>query len=66
MTVGVSVGQWYKSSYSATVNDCVETALVPGGWAVRDSKLGDASPVLVVDSGSWASLMGAVRSGAIG
>lgn len=37
---------WRKSSFSGT-SDCVELAALPaGGVAVRDTKLGDKSPVL--------------------
>ncbi|MFE2911881.1 DUF397 domain-containing protein [Kitasatospora indigofera] len=36
---------WYKSSYSAQANDCVETGrIVAGGMAVRDSKDHGAPP----------------------
>jgi hypothetical protein len=41
--------QWRKSSYSQAANGCVEigaTATTPTVVGVRDSKLGDASPVL--------------------
>ncbi|GAB3745088.1 hypothetical protein GCM10027598_80930 [Amycolatopsis oliviviridis] len=39
---------WWKSSYSNGASGCVEfNASVPGYVGVRDSKLGDKSPVLV-------------------
>jgi hypothetical protein len=39
---------WFKSSYSAGESGCVELNFaVPGYAGMRDSKLGDASPVLV-------------------
>ncbi|WBP91610.1 DUF397 domain-containing protein [Kitasatospora cathayae] len=37
----MAVRAWYKSSYSAQANDCVETGrLASNGMAVRDSKGG--------------------------
>ncbi|EMD23760.1 DUF397 domain-containing protein [Amycolatopsis azurea] len=41
---------WWKSSYSAGANGCVEVNdSVTGYVGVRDSKLGDNSPVLVFE-----------------
>jgi hypothetical protein len=38
---------WVKSSFSGSGGTCVEVAELPeGGRAIRDSKLGDASPIL--------------------
>jgi hypothetical protein len=37
---------WIKSSRSADQGQCVELTQVDGWTGVRDSKLGDASPVL--------------------
>lgn len=39
---------WRTSRRSQGQNGCVELAAVPGWIGVRDSKLGDASPVLIV------------------
>lgn len=38
--------RWRKSSYSEAQNGCVEIGSSPTVVGVRDSKLGDASPVL--------------------
>jgi hypothetical protein len=38
--------RWRKSSYSGTNGSCVELAQTADGIAMRDSKLGDNSPVL--------------------
>jgi hypothetical protein len=38
--------EWRKSSYSESANGCVEIGPTPTVVGVRDSKLGDASPVL--------------------
>ena len=43
----LSSGLGVMSSYSSPEGaNCVETATLPGWHLVRDSKLGDASPVL--------------------
>jgi hypothetical protein len=43
---------------------CVEVADGPGGWrAVRDSKLGDNSPVLTFTAAEWAVFTSGVRNG---
>ncbi|WP_028935613.1 DUF397 domain-containing protein [Pseudonocardia spinosispora] len=40
---------WFKSSYSEGNSGCVELSLtVPGRPAIRDSKLGTASPILLL------------------
>lgn len=56
------VVSWRKSSYSQTVNDCVETAVLPGGArGVRDSKLGGSSPVLSVPAAQFAAFVDLAR-----
>lgn len=43
---------------------CVEVADGPDGWkAIRDSKLGDASPVLTFSAEEWRVFTSAVRAG---
>jgi hypothetical protein len=56
---------WRKSTYSPkTLNDCVEfTADLPVGVGVRDSKLGDASPILRLPAGQWAAFADSVKGG---
>ncbi|MFK4064896.1 DUF397 domain-containing protein [Streptomyces sp. NPDC029674] len=45
---------WYKSSYSGgNTTECVETAFLPGGVLIRDSKRADG-PRLLVSSTAWA------------
>lgn len=65
---GVEVGRFRKSSHSVNDGpDCVELAPVDGGGvAVRDSKLGELSPVLFVSASERGLLMEAVRSGSWG
>jgi Domain of unknown function (DUF397) len=57
---------WRKSSYSGGSGTCVEVADLPAGRAVRDSKLGDHSPVLAVPTGQFTALLEAVKSGQLG
>ena len=58
----LSNARWYKSSYSnGEGGDCVEVAdtldLVP----VRDSKLGNDSPVLVFPTDTWTRFLGLLK-----
>jgi hypothetical protein len=54
---------WRKASASGN-NGCVELAPLPdGGVAVRDSKLGDDSPVLKFDRHEWLSFMDGLGRG---
>lgn len=53
---------WHKSSHSASTGDCVEVAESPGRAYVRDSKLGDRSPILAFDAGQWLAFLSDVRA----
>jgi hypothetical protein len=52
----VEVG-WRKSSYSESANGCVEVGAGPDVVAVRDSKLGDGSPVLVFSRKAFSAFL---------
>lgn len=52
---------WRKSSYSSRANNCVETATHPTAVHVRDSKLGDAGPVLTATPAAWAGFLAALK-----
>ena len=56
---------WRKSSYSGdTGGNCVEVAaLDDGGRALRDSKLGSASPLLRFTASEWAAFLAGARDG---
>jgi hypothetical protein len=42
---------------------CVEVAVLPGHRLVRDSKLGDASPILAVSPDEWSAFTAVVKAG---
>lgn len=56
---------WRKASRSsAEGGNCVEVADLPnGGRAVRDSKLGNGSPILEFTPGEWAAFADGMRGG---
>ncbi|MGP4019846.1 DUF397 domain-containing protein [Saccharopolyspora sp. 5N708] len=55
---------WKKSSRSGQANACVEVATnLPGLALVRDSKLGESSPVLGTSDTAFESLVSSIKSG---
>lgn len=56
---------WRKSTFSnGNGGSCVEVADLPdGGRAVRDTKLGEDSPVLWYTEGEWKAFLAGVRDG---
>ena len=48
---------WRKSSRSGSQNQCVETRTKQGTMQVRDSKLGDSSPVLDLSTADFVGLL---------
>jgi hypothetical protein len=58
--------QWHKSSYSGGYpSDCVETAPLATGIAVRDSK-NPTGPVLVFPAPAWRAFLTAVSGETFG
>lgn len=58
-----SAPQWRKSTYSGQGHDCVEVAdNVPGTQLIRDSKLGDSSPILNVSPQAYAAFIQAIKT----
>jgi hypothetical protein len=53
---------WFTSSYSSGSAQCVEVAFLRGHRLVRDSKLGDASPVLAVSPPEWSAFTAVVKA----
>ncbi|QIZ35602.1 DUF397 domain-containing protein [Saccharopolyspora sp. ASAGF58] len=59
-----SQAHWRKSRRSGgTGGACVEVARVVNAAGVRDSKLGDASPILPFTNRAWAAFLSDVKAG---
>lgn len=54
---------WRTSSHSGDKGTCVQVAELGGEIGVRDSKLGDRSPVLAFTPDEWAAFTAGVRDG---
>lgn len=54
---------WTKSSFSGNNNGCVEVACLGEQVFVRDSKLGEGSPVLTFSPHEWSCFVAGVRAG---
>ncbi|THV42724.1 DUF397 domain-containing protein [Glycomyces buryatensis] len=48
---------WRKSSRSGANNNCVEARTEGDGFQVRDSKLGDGSPIFALKTSDFTSLL---------
>ncbi len=60
-------GAWRRSSRCGAAGSCVEVADLPAGSkAVRDGKLGDASPALIFTTEEWQSFLSGVKAGDFG
>ena len=59
----MSEQEWRKSSYTGRFNECVEVARYAGGWAVRDSKLGESSPVLSFGAKAFGAFLERCKEG---
>jgi len=55
-------GNWRKSSRSTpNGGNCVEARLAERGPQIRDSKMGDASPILAMSRDDLAALLRVIR-----
>lgn len=59
---------WRKSSYSPNEGrpTCVEVMHAANTVAIRDTKLGAASPILTVTTAEWHALLTAIRTNELG
>jgi hypothetical protein len=57
--------RWIKSSRSTTQNECVELAHTATTVGVRDSKNGDAGPILGLPPTGFAAFIAATKAGEI-
>ena len=55
--------EWRKSSRSANNGACGEVAVTHDALLVRDSKLGDRSPVLAFSFQAWRRFMAGLKAG---
>lgn len=56
--------RWVKSTYSGSGDTCVEVARrADGSVLVRDSKIGEHSPILTFGRDEWAAFLAGVRDG---
>ncbi|MEV7967174.1 DUF397 domain-containing protein [Sphaerisporangium sp. NPDC088356] len=55
--------EWRKASGSYSTDQCVEVAVTIDGVKVRDSKHGDASPVLFFTYSEWVMFLRGAKTG---
>jgi hypothetical protein len=53
--------EWQKSSRSGAQSQCVEARHSDMAVEVRDSKLGDRSPILAATPADWFALVGDIK-----
>jgi hypothetical protein len=64
MTPDFDLTRWRKSKHSGDNGGCVELNFTVPGWVgVRDSKLGDASPVLVFTAKNLNAMLAEMKAG---
>jgi hypothetical protein len=55
--------QWRKSTYSnLSPDNCIEVGAASGHRAVRDTKVGTSSPILVFSTENWHAFVDAATS----
>ena len=57
----VEAASWRKSTHSGYNGNCVEAGHGPGVVGVRDSQLGDVSPVLEFGTAAWVAFVASVK-----
>ena len=63
MTIDWRSQTWRKSTFSSADGDCTEVAFAGDLIGVRDSKLGDASPILEFTQKEWRAFIAGARAG---
>lgn len=53
--------KWRRSSYSGSQGNCVEARANGARLEVRDSKLGDSSPVMDLSPVDWRGFLASVK-----
>jgi uncharacterized protein DUF397 len=61
--VAIMDSKWRKSTRSSESANCVEVRLYNGQVEVRDTKLGNTSPVLGFQTSGWSGFVTAVKDG---
>lgn len=56
-------GTWRKASYSQGNGNCAEVRKIDGGAQMRDTKLGEASPVLSFTDAEWFAFTHGTKAG---
>lgn len=54
---------WQKSSRSIQNQNCVEVGFAPGRTGIRDTKLGQHSPILDISKEAFAAFLTRIRDG---
>jgi hypothetical protein len=55
--------RWKKSTRSGAAGHCVEAQIQDGTVQVRDTKLGEASPILNFTRDEWTAFLGGANDG---
>ncbi|WP_163511734.1 DUF397 domain-containing protein [Fodinicola acaciae] len=56
------IRNWRKSTYSGNESNCVEVGSKNVDIAVRDTKLGESSPVLAFGSAQWRTFIASTKA----
>jgi hypothetical protein len=57
----IEAATWRKASYSVHNGGCVGAGTGPGVVGIRDTQLGEASPVLKVSPAAWTAFLRQLR-----
>jgi hypothetical protein len=57
-----AIRNWRKSSRSGNESECVEVGNGNVDIAVRDTKLGESSPILTIDAPQWRTFIASTKA----